>query len=177
MLRERAHIQQRRPLHAPGLPHHQPPPGSLRLPLPYPVLARSCFRGCLVIRPLVPSYVRRSAQQAGSAVRTRDRDKLQEYLRDHNRPGHTFRLIAFESSGRFSEGAMTSIREVAHGAFPEAQAARARESCFSNLFSHLAVVRCRHTSCMLTAAAGLQTAHAGSGWLQGSHYPAADIHS
>jgi hypothetical protein len=73
--------------------------------------------------------------------------------------------------------------EVVQGAFPGAQAARACGRCFSNVFSHLAVVRCRHTSRMLTAAAGLffaaglQPAHTGSGWLQGSHHPAADMHS
>jgi hypothetical protein len=54
--------------------------------------------------------------------------------------------------GRFSFSAMTFNREMVHGAFPLAQAARARERCFSNVFSHLAVVRCRHTSHMLTAA-------------------------
>jgi hypothetical protein len=129
------------------------------------------------INPLAPSYVRPSAQQAGSAARCRDQDKLQEYLRDHNCPGHTFRPISFESLGRFSDGAMTFIREVAHGAFPGAQTAPARGRCFSNVFSHLAEVRCRHTSRKLTAAAALQTAHTGSGWLQGSHHPAADMHS
>jgi hypothetical protein len=127
------------------------------------------------IHPLAPSYVHRSAEQAGSAARSRDQEKLNEYLRDHNCPGHTFRPISFESLGRFSDGAMTFIREVAHGAFPGTQAARARGRCFSNIFSHLAVVRCRHTSRMLTAAAGLQTAHTGSGWLQGSHHPTADM--
>jgi hypothetical protein len=50
---------------------------------------------------------------------------------------------------------MTFIREVAHSAFPVSQAACVLGLCFSNNFHHLAVVRCRHTSCMLTAAAGL----------------------
>jgi hypothetical protein len=135
------------------------------------------FGDVSIIHPLAPSYVRRSALQACSAARSRDQDKLQEYLRDHNCPGHSFRPISFESLGRFSDGAMTFIREVVHGAFPGAHAARARGHCFSTVFSHLAVVWCRHTSRMLTAAGGLQTAHTGSGWLQGSHHRAADMHS
>jgi hypothetical protein len=66
------------------------------------------------IHLLAPSYVRRSAQQAGSAAQSRDQDKLQEYLRDPKCPGHTFRPIYFESLGRFIDGAMTSIPRAAN---------------------------------------------------------------
>jgi hypothetical protein len=34
---------------------------------------------------------------------------------------------------RYGDGFITFIREVAHGAFPEAQAARARGRCFFNI--------------------------------------------
>jgi hypothetical protein len=50
------------------------------------------------IQPLTLSYTHRSAQQPCSHARSRDRDNLQEYLRDHNFPGHTFRPISLESS-------------------------------------------------------------------------------
>jgi hypothetical protein len=114
------------------------------------------------IHVLAPSNVRRSAQQAGSAAWSRSQDKLQEYLRDHNCPGHIFRPISTESLYRFSHGAIAIIREVAQWAFPGVQAARARGHCFSNVFSHLAVLRCCHTSCMPSAAAGVQNAY----WIQ-----------
>jgi hypothetical protein len=48
---------------------------------------------------------------------------------------------------------MAFNRDVAHGAFSGAGGA--------HIFSHLSVVRCRHTFCMLAAAAGLQTVRTG----------------
>jgi hypothetical protein len=106
-----------------------------------------------------------------------DQAKRHEYLGDHKCPVHAFRPIFFEFLDHFSEAAMLFIREVPHEAFPGAQAASVWDRCISNIFSHLAVVRCRHTSLMLTAAAGLQTAHTGSGWIRGFAHPAADMHS
>jgi hypothetical protein len=78
--------------------------------------------GVSFIHPLAPSYAHRSAQQAGGAARSRNQEKLNEYLREHNCPGHTFRPISFDSLGRFIDGTMAVIPKVAHGACPGVQA-------------------------------------------------------
>jgi hypothetical protein len=127
------------------------------------------------IHPLAQTYLRRAAQEAGSAARLRDSQKVRDYLRDHNCPGHTFRPVSFETLGRYSEGAMQFIREVAHGAFPGAHSGRVRGRCFSNIYGQLAVIRCRYTSRMITAAAGLNTAHTGSSWVRGAAVPEAEL--
>jgi hypothetical protein len=49
--------------------------------------------------------------------------------------------------------------------------------CFSNIYIHLAVMKCHDTSRMLTAAAELQTVLTGSISLQMLLYPAANMPS
>jgi hypothetical protein len=66
---------------------------------------------------LAPSYAQCSAPwHAASAARSRDQEKLHEYLWDNSCPGHYFHPISLESLGRFINGATTFIRGVAHGA-------------------------------------------------------------
>jgi hypothetical protein len=117
-----------------------------------------------------------AAQEAGSTARLRDAQQVRDHLRDHN-PGHTFRPVSFETLGRYSEGAIRFIREVAHGAFPGAQSGRVPGRCFSNMYGQLAGIRRRYTSRMITAAAGLNTAHTGSSWVRGAAVPEAGLFS
>ena len=128
------------------------------------------------INPLAASYVRRSARQAGSAAQVRDAEKLRDYLHDHNCPGHTFRAVSFELHGRYSRGAMQFITEVAHAAFPGAHSGWLRSRALANVYSQLAVIRCQYNSRMLTAAAGLNTAHTGTSWIRGGAVPEADLY-
>jgi hypothetical protein len=166
----RVFLRRLRPLHDPGLLHGQPPQGSLGLALPrqtWDLLLEPCCLlfvvSCFLLgdvsfnQVLAPSCVHRSAQQAGCAVVNLEQKKLQECLRDQDCPGQSlFSPHLLESLGRFSDGAMASIRDVAHGAFPGVQAARVHGYCFFNLSSQLAMVWCRHTCCMLTATTGLK---------------------
>ena len=71
---------------------------------------------------------------------------------------------------------MQFIRDVAHAAFPGAHSSRVRDRCFSNIYSQLAVIRCRYTSKMLTSAGGLQTERTGLNWLPGAAVPDAEVY-
>jgi hypothetical protein len=68
--------------------------------------------------------------------------------------------------GRFSPGAMQFLGEATHAAFPHP--GHQRNACFANVYRQASVVQCRYLSSMLTAAAGLHTARAGSGWIHGA---------
>jgi hypothetical protein len=73
--------------------------------------------------------------------------------------------ISFEDLGHFSPGTM-QFCEATHAAF--AQPRHQHAACFSNAYRQLSVVQCRYLPRMLTAAAGLHTAHTGSGWIRGA---------
>ena len=53
---------------------------------------------------------------------------------------------------------------------------RARGRCFDNMYKRLSAIHCRYHSRMITAAAGLQTATTGRGWIRGACRPCPDLH-
>jgi hypothetical protein len=55
-------------------------------------------------------------------------------------------------------GLRTMLPNLAHAAIPQPEHQRA--TCFANVYRQLSVMQCRYQSHMLTAAAGLPTAHA-----------------
>jgi hypothetical protein len=127
-------------------------------PGPRHVLADVSF-----IHPRAASYLLSAARTPGHAAALRDADKRRNYT-DHVYPGYALRAISFETLGRFSPCAMQFLCEATHASFP--QPGHQRDACFANVYRQLSVVQCRCLSRTLTAAAGLHTAHTGSGWIR-----------
>ena len=84
--------------------------------------------------------------------------------------------LAISLLGRFSPGAMQFLGTVAHGAIPGTSQSRARGGFFEYVYKRLSVILCRYNSRMITAAAGLQTATTGRGWIRGACRPCPDLH-
>ena len=67
---------------------------------------------------------------------------------------------------------MQFLGTVAHGAFPGTSQSRARSRCFDSMYKRLSVINSR----LINAAAGLQTANTGSGWILGACQSCPDLH-
>jgi hypothetical protein len=79
------------------------------------------------------------------------------------------RVVSFDTLGRSCPGAMQSLCEATHAAFPEP--GPQRSACLANVYRQLSVVKCRYLSRLLTASAGRHTARTGSGWIKGAPPP------
>jgi hypothetical protein len=91
---------------------------------------------CHVSTPSPPHMFPTLPRLLTAQSRQRDSQHTRDYVRDHNCPGHTFCPISFETLGLYTPGAMQFIRDVAHGAFPGAEAGRVRCCCVANIFCH-----------------------------------------
>ena len=101
--------------------------------------------------------------------------KTTAYQRHHDCPGHQFAPISFETQGRISPGAMQFLGTVAHGAFlAPLRAALAAAALTIYMYKRLSVINCRYKSRLITAAAGLQTANTGRGWIRVACQPCPD---
>jgi hypothetical protein len=63
--------------------------------------------------------------------------------------------------------------EATPAAFP--QPGHQHAACFANVYRELSVVQCRYLPHMLTVAAGLHTAHTGSGCICGAPHATPEI--